>query len=643
MAHIPHLPPLTSTQDLPDWLGKQQSLRERLIEGAHEFIERYTRADGSLVWRDNWPGMDGSDDPYEGFQYLPLLYALTGDENIYRLARQMWEAITWQWTEYGQIYREFDGYYDWMHHGEANLFLYFFGFTKPESLIDRQRAQRFAALYNGEDAEADNYDVEKGLIRAPQSGSRGPRHVVTKEDLSTHRGVLDGYLAPFEDMTTSPFELGTCNWSNDDVFDEVVRLMNERTTRGDVPLNMNASGQMIHAYMYSGENKYLDWIVEYLGRWHQRALDNGGVLPDNVGLSGEVGEYLDGKWWGGHYGWRWPHGYLTIIEPTVNICVNALMLTGDERHVALARLQMDENFALGEDRDGVWHTPHKHFDSGWNDFRPMNPFHAIHLWTRTFAEEDRERVERCRVDDSWATVSIAEKPFSVKHYNTNTLPWYEYINGRLPDYPDQVLDANHRLVDQQLNRLRSDDGDPRTWDQVTQIGGYPGSLSMQIDGYAIHAWQEFCPVYFESLVQLQWGAPMHISHGGLQFGTVRYFDADTERAGLPDGVGALVSDVTANETTLSLANSTPEDHNVVIQAGSFGENTFTWAKDALSTNDSEPTPVGSRWVEVTIPAMSSLTIQLGFDRYTNPPTYETPWSHRDHWDPLIIPRDTQSP
>jgi hypothetical protein len=252
----------------------------------------------------------------------------------------MWEAITWQWTEYGQIHREFDSYYDWMHHGEANLFLYFFGFTKPESLKDRQRAQRFAGMYNGEDAEADNYDVERGLIRAPQSGSRGPRLVVTKEDLSTHRGVLDDYLAPFEDMVTSPFELGTCNWSNDDVFDEVVRLMNERTTRGDVPLNMNASGQMIHAYMYSGEQKYLEWVVDYLDRWHQRALDNGGVLPDNVGLSGVVGEYLDGKWWGGHYGWRWPHGYLTIIEPTVNICVNALMLTGDVRHVALARLQI---------------------------------------------------------------------------------------------------------------------------------------------------------------------------------------------------------------------------------------------------------------------------------------------------------------
>ncbi len=108
----------------------------------------------------------------------------------------------------------------------------------------------------------------------------------------THRGVLDSYHAPFEDMTTSPFELGTCNWSNDDVYDEVVRLMNERMTKGDVPLNMNASGQMTHAFMYTADSSFTTWVIEYLNRWRQRAIDNGGIIPDNVGLTGKVGEYL---------------------------------------------------------------------------------------------------------------------------------------------------------------------------------------------------------------------------------------------------------------------------------------------------------------------------------------------------------------
>ena len=63
---------------MPEWAHEQQKLIIRLREAAREFVARYVRADGTLVWRERWPGMDGSDDPYEAFQYLPLFYALTG-------------------------------------------------------------------------------------------------------------------------------------------------------------------------------------------------------------------------------------------------------------------------------------------------------------------------------------------------------------------------------------------------------------------------------------------------------------------------------------------------------------------------------------------------------------------------------------
>ena len=636
-ASIQSYIPTQISETIPDWANLQQDLIARLTPAAHEFVARYARADGTLRWRDAWPGMDGSDDPYEAFQYLALFYSLTGDEEIYQLAQRMWEGITWQWTQYGQIEREFDGYYDWMHHGEANLFHYFFGLTKPESLKERMRAERFAQMYTGEDPLAPNFDPELGIIRAPQSGSRGPRLRVTHEDLSTHRGVLDDYLAPFEDMKTSPFELGKCNWSNDEVFDEVVALMNERTTRGDVPLNMNASGQMAHAFMYSGDAKYREWILTYIAGWAKRANENGGILPDNVGLSGQVGEYLEGKWWGGHYGWRWPHGFLTIIEPTTNACTNALLLTGEEEWLELARQQLDANFDLGEDRDGVWHTPHKHFDSGWTDYRPASPFHAIHLWSKTFSEEDRARIERTRGAFEWSAVTIAEKPFSVKHYNTNTVPWYEFISGRSPGYPEELLRANSRLLDQQLARLRSDDGDPDRWGEVEQINDYPDSLSMQIDGYAIHAWQEFCPVYFESLVQLQWGQPMHISHGGFQHATFRYYDAATQRPGLPEGVSALVSEIDTDSATLTLANTSAATQHVVIQAGAFAEHTITGVIEANqpATSFSEGTP----WLAIDLVPEASVELTISMTRYSRTPTYETPWSPRESWPQPLQPRD----
>ena len=633
---IPQLTNLSASNGVPDWAHSQQELIINLTAAVEEFVARYVRDDGTLIWRDSWPGMDGSDDPYEGFQYFPLFYALTGNQRIYELGRKIWDGITWQWTEYGQIHREFDGYYDWMHHGEANLYHYFFGLTKPNSLQDRTRAVRFAKMYNGEDSDAQNYDSALGIIRAPMSGSRGPRFETTHEDWITHRGVLDSYHAPFEDMTTSPFELGTCNWSNDEVYEEVVRLMNERMTKGDVPLNMNASGQMTHAFMYTADSSFTTWVVDYLNRWRQRAIDNGGIIPDNVGLTGKVGEYLEGKWWGGHYGWRWPHGLITIIEPIVNIVSNAVLMTGDDSYFALAREQIDTNFSMGKEIDGVWHTPNKHFDSGWTDFRPANPYHAIHLWFRSLSDDDQERVERCRGALDWQKVSIAEKPFSVKHYNTNTIPWYEFITGNLPDYPDQVLSANKRLLDQQLARLRSDHGDPKVWDTVEQINDFPDSLSMQVDGYAIHAWQEFNPLYFESLVQLQWGAPMHISHGGFQFASVRYFNPETKTPGLPMGVSALVSHVDQTGMSLTLANVGSELTHVILQAGAFGEHTFVSAFQ----NQGQEISVDGPWCEIEVPGESSVSLDLKISRHSRVASYATPFESSEAWDPLIKPRIT---
>jgi hypothetical protein len=311
-------------------------------------------------------------------------------------------------------------------------------------------------------------------------------------------------------------------------------------------------------------------------------------------------------------------------------------MTGDESLLALAREQIDKNFSLGREIDGIWQTPNKHFDAGWTDYRPMNPYHAIHLWFRSMADQDKERIERCRGALDWQKVSIAEKPFSVKHYNTNTLPWYEFINGNLPDYPEQVLEANKRLLKQQLGRLRSEHGNPRVWDKVEQINDYPDSLSMQIDGYAIHAWQEFNPLYFESLVQLQWGAPMHISHGGFQYASVRYFNPVTKTPGLPAGVSALVSEVKSGHVKLQLANTNSDSTKVILQSGGFGEHSFTYSKIA-----GEESSVQSKWLEVELPAGALVEIELGTKRYANSPTYETPFSSSSNWDSLIRSRKIQ--
>jgi len=609
----------------PQWALLQRRLFDTLHQSATEFVHRYVRPDGTLIWRSDWPGMDGSDDPYEGFMYLALLYALGGDEQLRDNALRIWEGITWQWTEYGQIYRDFDAYYDWMHHGEGYLFFYFLGLAAPFDTKQANRAMRFARMYTGDDPEAPNYDPEKKLIRSPISGSRGPRHDMTGEDWCTHRGILDNYLAPFEDIPGVDFESGTCAWSDDRVYADIIRRMNERMAKGDVPLNLNATGLVSHAYFYSGDDRFKDWVIDYVQAWADRATENGGIVPDNVGLSGEIGEYNDGKWWGGYYGWRWPHGFLTIIEPIVNASANAVLLSGEMDHLRLAREQLDRNWALGREADGRWVTPTKHFDSGWTDYRVPNPLYPIHLWTVSMAEEDAARADRIDKTDYDLDIDIPEYSGTdprtgknTKHYNGNTVQWFRYMRGENPDYPVRILEANFELVARQLRKMRSEEGDPTTW---IADGFSLGALS------SIHKWQEMSPVYFEGLLQLTLGAPMHTSHGGLQHGRVRYFDALAERPGLPEDVAALVESLAADSVVLKLANiGLQAEREVIVQAGAFGEHRFETATVTDGGDGKRETIVANgKWFRVKLPPGSAIRLEMTMSRYVNRPTYETPW------------------
>lgn len=605
----------------PTWALTERKLIDTLNEAAVEYVRRYTREDGTIVWRDEWPGMDGSDDPYEAFMNLSLLYVLGGNEEILRLSRLMYDAITWQWTEYGQIHNEFDAYYDWMHHGEGSLYLYFLGLSDPHLLKNSQRAVKFAELYTGKNPEVPNYDAERKLMRSPITGSKGPRFQMTEEDWVTHRGVLDDYLAPFEDIPGVDFASGKCKWSDDAIYGEIITRMNERKAKGDVPLNLNTTGLITNAFMYTGDESYRQWVLDYLNAWEERTLRNGGLIPDNVGLNDIIGEYNDGKWWGGYYGYRWPHGFMSIIEPLTNAGMNAVLLSGDRSKLDLARSQLDRNWDLGKEINGKWHVPNKHFDAGWTDYRIQVPTYPIYLWTISMAEEDAARVDRIPYEDHFRLIDMptisGRNPVTrkeTKHYIANTVPWYLYMRGQFPDYPERILQQNLELIANQLEKLRSPKGDPTSWDW-----DHP---------YSIHEWQEYSPVYFEGLLQMMLGAPMHISHGGLQHARVRYFDADRKRCGLPEDIGALVEALGDEFVTLTLVNlSAFKERELIVQAGSFGEHQFTYMESfnqsGQKVGDGE---LDGKWLPVTLAPGAGIQLKLHMKRYVNQPTYETPWS-----------------
>ena len=132
--------------------------------------------------------------------------------------------------------------------------------------------------------------------------------------------------------------------------------------------------------MYTGDPKYKEWIEEYTGAWIDRLHQNNGILPDNIGLSGEIGENMEGKWWGGYYGWRWPHGLFNQIESTTIAASNAYLATGDPKYFELPRSVIDVVTKEGKIIDGQFQVPHRHGDQGWYDYRPMNPEFILHLY-----------------------------------------------------------------------------------------------------------------------------------------------------------------------------------------------------------------------------------------------------------------------
>ena len=147
----------------------------------------------------------------------------------------------------------------------------------------------------------------------------------------------------------------------------------------------------------------------------------------------------------------------------------------------------------------------------------------------------------------------------------------------------------------------------------------------------------------KGLTQVTTGAPQNIYNGGLQRGSVRYFDVDRARPGLPPDVAALVSKLGPTETGLQLVNvSTMATRRLIVQAGVFGEHQFTevkvlartgtesvlnplgWLAESKAISESV-VQVGGRHFVVELPPSTSVRIEAGVRRFANRPSYALPW------------------
>ena len=577
---IPGIAVITAEEKAPppSWAVLERRLMQTIEDAAPQFLEKYSERGGRM------PGIGKPDDIYEDYGNWPLFYALGGSDRILELALREWNAITRQLTESGRVKREFVVHYDWFHHSENYKNFFYFGLADPTIPENADRAVRFAAMYTGADSLAQNYDPVHRIMRSPVTGATGPLFEQDGEYLINHGHAS---LYPF---IREELPLG---WEKDPAkAKEIGELYNRVVMNGDTPISLNAVALVANAWLYTGDERYRSWIREYVDAWMERIKRNKGVIPDNVGRSGKIGENRRGQWWGGHFGWSARYSQHMIFGALTSAAESAFLVTGDPKYLDLLRSQLDVLFRNSHSEKGQLLFPYRYGPKGWFDYRPLEIRELSHLWNVSMEQKDRTRVEQVlagsktgprpydRYNDyampvtghlayRWISNGIPmDFTQTISHGDIgdllqeqeelNEAPRYLYLAGRNPGFPERMLEADLREVYRRVAES----------DSIADIYKVPNLHSEYI--------AELNPVVVKSLVFLTMGGPMPIYNGGLLQTRVRHFDPERGRPGLPEDVAALVEKVEPDRSFLQLVNTSAfETRRVIVQAGAYGEHQFT--------------------------------------------------------------------
>ena len=571
---------IDTRMDPPRWAVLERRLLADNVPACREFFTKYFDDRGHIQCFVRWGANDGPDDAFENFNRWPELHALGADDDILRMYTKAHDGLITQYTEarttevpiarQGMYHKEFIVQSDWMHHGEGLQLFNRMGLSIPTDATYQQRARRFAGFYMNEDPDAPNYDPARKIIRSMQNGSRGP--------MLRKATALDWVGDPFDVKGFDALH-GESN------FEQFLAHYEEYTdVIGDHFLNLAATTLATNAYLLAGEQKYKRWLVEYMDAWLDRMKRNGGIAPSFVDLDGRIGG-PDGKWWGSAYGWGFsPVNPVTgrredrnRIQWAIVGFQNALLVTGDRKYVDAWRRMIDAVNANAREVDGARQYPTMYGANGWYGWQktPWN-VGALEVWYWSQQPSDLERVSN---------------------------PWLDYLRGKNPRYPEDAIELDLETISGRRGQVRRDTTPPerRLADNML----------------------DYNPASTQSLVHLMWGALMPGRPGGLLNARLRYFDPERKRAGIPEDVAALVSEMSDARTTVTLVNLNPSrERTVIVQGGGYGEHQLVSVMQGQRT-----TSIDSPLLTVRLDPGSGQTLVLTMKRYANTPTVLHPW-HR---------------
>ena len=568
----------------PDWALLQRELLRANTEACHAFYEKYFDERGYLRCVERWGGDDGPDDAIECLNHWPVLHALGAPDSILERYKSAWEGHLRQFTEAkttdvpfardGMYYREFPVMMDWIHNGEGLTVFNHQGLSDPDDPRFKKRVIRYAGFYTGDDPAAQNYDPEKKIIRSMFNGSRGPLlRKATAVDWAGDPIEIEGRFKP---------QHGERNYK-----EMLAHIKDYNDIVGDHPSNLSATTLALNAYMLTGENKYKDWLLEYVDAWVRRTRANGGIIPSNIGLDGTIGGECDGKWYGGVYGW----GFSVTVPQTGELAhrttvalgligfANAYFLTGEDRYLDAWRSTIDNINANAKIIDGRKMFPQKFGDDGWYAFGPA-PYSTgasdLHYWSM----ENRDLKRLPELD----------------------LSWRAYLRGEDSGYPQRALQREFETIRGKVQAMRNDATTPDT-----RLADDP---------------LPYNPATVGALVELMLGGMPPSNNGSILHCRLRYFDSDRRRAGLPDDVAVLVERLTADQVAVQFVNvSQTKTRKLWVQAGGYGEHQLV----SLAHGETS-VPLDGRAFRLTLKPGAGGRVAMKMRRYVNQPTLTFPWN-----------------
>lgn len=687
---IPHFEFKNAPGSMPRWAVLERDYL-RLASTAPQMLKDYLTPEGEIIWPECAPNFQtfaygNVDNVFEGFQSFPLLYLLGGDARLLDYSKKEYAALVRQFsgkmktrnnlatpneTTSGEKRNTMlvDGIFpdlDWMHTGEASMFLYHLLLADPKDQNSRKALLTLAQYQFGENPAGyeRNYDSEHRVFKSGYFGANGPAWERFGKPIM-HSHWMDFYGLAFYDVpgVTTYLDL-------DDP--EKAKLYGEeygrRLSHCDTVTNMMSTSAAVNAYMLTGDEQYRKFVLDYVGAWRDRR-GNYEVMPDNCGPHGIVGETLGGRFYGSHYGWTHPHGYYFVEDALIIGGENERLLTGRADALDWARdllTTLIEKYGIPREGGGVL-FPHKRADedsvieyigsektpmtrpdrvtavpglvryrqvNGWYEYNTSDASHWGHIYAASHSKKDADRMEAVLPPEK---LRVSMKNLAKKYKGGQHAAFVEYLAGRYPEFPEDSMQYSIDVFYKQATELEEEKSgkcaglgyEPDGEDEWELLRNITAEVRMRtgipFDESIVHSYyQTFLlyrtPISVEGLLNLTMGAMAPIYNGGLIHAQVRWFDADCKRPGLPDSVAALISSITDNGITVTLANTDPYNaHTLVMQGGAYGEH------ELLSlTVDGKTAEIGGKWASVTLAPCAVQTFDVAMKHYAYRPSLDEP-------------------